>query len=107
MNSSSCWIYGIKPNVVSIMSYCSPVKPALASRASARPCVIASSTLPTSEFLAEAERHDDTAALCLSHRTLGTTLVTMGNFVGGRWHLERAQALYDPVNHARFRYQYG
>ena len=59
------------------------------------------------EFLAEAERHDDTAALCLSHRTLGTTLVTMGDFVGGRWHLERARALYDPVNHARFRYQYG
>jgi class 3 adenylate cyclase/predicted ATPase len=59
------------------------------------------------EFLAEAERHDDTAALCLSHRTLGTTLVTMGDFVGGRWHLERARALYDPVNHDRFRYQYG
>ena len=59
------------------------------------------------DFLAEAERHDDTAALCLSHRTLGTTLVTMGDFVGGRWHLERARALYDPVNHARFRYQYG
>ena len=59
------------------------------------------------DFLAEAERHDDTAALCLSHRTLGTTLVTMGDFVGGRWHLERARALYDPVNHAGFRYQYG
>jgi class 3 adenylate cyclase/predicted ATPase len=59
------------------------------------------------DFLAEAERHDDTAALCLSHRTLGTTLVTMGDFVDGRSHLERARALYDPVNHARFRYQYG
>ena len=59
------------------------------------------------DFLAEAERHDDTAALCLSHRTLGTTLVTMGDFEGGRRHLERARALYDPVNHARFRYQYG
>ena len=59
------------------------------------------------DFLAQAERHDDTAALCLSHRTLGTTLVTMGDFVGGRWHLERARALYDPVNHAGFRYQYG
>ncbi len=59
------------------------------------------------DFLAEAERHDDTAALCLSHRTLGTTLVTIGDFVGGRWHLERARALYDPSNHACFRYQYG
>jgi class 3 adenylate cyclase/predicted ATPase len=59
------------------------------------------------EFLAEAEHHDDDAALCLSHRTLGTTLVTMGDFVSGRWHLERARELYDPVNHTRFRYQYG
>ena len=59
------------------------------------------------EFLAEAEQHEDNAALCLSHRTLGTTLVTMGEFVGGRWHLERARELYDPVNHTRFRYQYG
>jgi class 3 adenylate cyclase/predicted ATPase len=59
------------------------------------------------DFLAEAERHDDTAALCLSHRTLGTTLVTIGDFVGGRWHLERARALYDPNDHACFRYQYG
>jgi class 3 adenylate cyclase/predicted ATPase len=59
------------------------------------------------DFLAEAEHHDDSAALCLSHRTLGTTLVTMGDFVGGRWHLERARELYDPVNHTRFRYQYG
>jgi class 3 adenylate cyclase/predicted ATPase len=59
------------------------------------------------DFLAEAEHHDDSAALCLSHRALGTTLVTMGDFAGGRWHLERARELYDPVNHARFRYQYG
>jgi class 3 adenylate cyclase/predicted ATPase len=59
------------------------------------------------EFLAEAEQHEDNAALCLSHRTLGTTLVTMGDFVGGRWHLERARELYDPVNHTPFRYQYG
>jgi predicted ATPase len=59
------------------------------------------------DFLAEAEHHDDSAALCLSHRTLGTTLVTMGDFVDGRWHLERATELYDPVKHTPFRYQYG
>jgi predicted ATPase len=59
------------------------------------------------DFLAQAEYHDDSAALCLSHRTLGTTLVTVGDFVGGRWHLERARELYDPVNHTSFRYQYG
>jgi class 3 adenylate cyclase/predicted ATPase len=59
------------------------------------------------DFLAEAEHHNDSAALCLSHRTLGTTLVTMGDFVGGRRHLERARELYDPVNHTPLRYQYG
>ena len=59
------------------------------------------------DFIREAERHGDTAALCLSHRTLGTTYVTMGEFVAGRQHLERARALYNPVEHAKFRYQYG
>ncbi len=59
------------------------------------------------DFVREAERLGDTAALCLSHRALGTTYVTMGEFVAGRHHLERARALYDPHEHARFRYQYG
>jgi predicted ATPase len=59
------------------------------------------------EFVREAERDGDTAALCLSHRTLGTTYVTMGEFVAGRQHLERARALYDPEEHAQHRYQYG
>jgi predicted ATPase len=59
------------------------------------------------EFLREAERHGDTGALCLSHRTLGTTYVTMGEFVAGRQHLERARALYNPEEHGPFRYQYG
>ena len=31
----------------------------------------------------------------------------MGEFVAGRQHLERARALYNPEEHARFRYQYG
>jgi predicted ATPase/class 3 adenylate cyclase len=60
-----------------------------------------------SDFVREAERHGDIAAICLAHRTLGTTYVTMGEFVAGRRHLERAWALYDPQEHARFRYQYG
>jgi class 3 adenylate cyclase/predicted ATPase len=59
------------------------------------------------DFLAEAERVGDTGALCLSHRTLGTTYVTMGEFAAGREHLERARALYDPERHAGLRYQYG
>jgi predicted ATPase len=59
------------------------------------------------DFVREAERHGDSAALCLSHRTLGTTYVTMGEFVSGREHLEQARVLYDPRAHARLRYQYG
>ena len=60
-----------------------------------------------SEFLAAAEKADDTAALCIAHRALGTTYVTMGEFATGRWHLEQARSLYDPDRHLRFRYQYG
>jgi predicted ATPase/class 3 adenylate cyclase len=59
------------------------------------------------EFVAEAERSGEVAPLCLALRTLGTTYVTMGEFATGRQHLERARGLYDPENHARFRYQYG
>ena len=59
------------------------------------------------EFLAEAERHDETAAVCLSHRTLGTTYVQMGEFGAGRQHLERARKLYDPKYHSQSRYLYG
>jgi class 3 adenylate cyclase/DNA-binding response OmpR family regulator/predicted ATPase len=59
------------------------------------------------EFLAEAERHKDTAALCIAHRALGTTCVTTGEFAAGLRHLKRAQALYDSRQHACYRYQYG
>jgi len=59
------------------------------------------------ELLAEAERHGQTAALCLSHRLLGTTYISMAQFDAARRHLERAQALYDPQRHPPFRYQYG
>lgn len=59
------------------------------------------------EFLKAAEQANDRAALCIAHRALGTTYVTMGEFVSGRRHLEEARSLYDPVSHARFRYQYG
>ena len=44
------------------------------------------------EFLAEAERYKDPAALCTAYRILGTTCVTMGEFAAGLHHLERARA---------------
>jgi len=59
------------------------------------------------EFLSEAETHDDTAALCLAHRALGTTYFTMGQFSAAWKQLERARGLYDPDHHLRFRFQYG
>ncbi len=59
------------------------------------------------EFLAEAERQGETAALSLSHRTLGTTYVQMGEFSAGRKHLERAWELYDPLHHSQSMYLYG
>jgi predicted ATPase len=59
------------------------------------------------EFLAEADRHNDTAALCIAHRTLGTTFVTSGEFAKGLHHLERAKALYDAKKHSCYRFQYG
>jgi class 3 adenylate cyclase/DNA-binding response OmpR family regulator/predicted ATPase len=59
------------------------------------------------EFLAAAERHKDTAALCIAHRMLGTTYVTKGEFAPGLHHLEQARALYDSAHHSRYRYQYG
>jgi predicted ATPase len=59
------------------------------------------------DFVREAERHGDTAALCLAHRTLGTTYFTKGEFAVGRHHLERALGFYNADEHARHRYQYG
>jgi class 3 adenylate cyclase/predicted ATPase len=59
------------------------------------------------EFMAEAERHGDTAMLGLSNRTLGSTLISLGRFDAARQHLERARELYNPEHHASLRYQYG
>ena len=58
------------------------------------------------EFLAEAERTDDTAAHCIAHRMLGTTYVTMGEFALGLNHLKQARALYSLEDHAGYRHQY-
>jgi class 3 adenylate cyclase/predicted ATPase len=51
------------------------------------------------EFLELAERHKATAPLSFAHRIMGTTLLTTGNIVQGRVHLDRAIALYDPAEH--------
>src|SRR5262249_4266229 len=56
------------------------------------------------EFLAEAERYEDTAALCVAYRILGTTCVTMGEFDAGLRHLERALELCDVEHRSCYRY---
>jgi predicted ATPase len=59
------------------------------------------------EFLKEAERNNDTAALSVAHRIMGTTYVTKGEFTAALPHLEQALALYDPRHGTPSQYQYG
>src|SRR5262249_56011116 len=54
------------------------------------------------EFLAEAERHNDTAARCLGQRVLGTTCLVTGEVDAGLRHLKQARALFDPPHHSHF-----
>jgi DNA-binding response OmpR family regulator/class 3 adenylate cyclase/predicted ATPase len=68
---------------------------------------VARQTGSAAEFLAEAERHNDTASLCVAHRIVGTTYLTKGEFAAALPHLEQARALYDPRHHAPLQYRYG
>src|SRR5262245_57948119 len=63
--------------------------------------------LAANEFLAEAERHNDTAARCSAHRASGTTCLVRGEFEAGLRHLKQARALFDREHHSHFRFQYG
>jgi DNA-binding response OmpR family regulator/class 3 adenylate cyclase/predicted ATPase len=58
-----------------------------------------------SEFLKEAERHQDTAALCVAHRIMGTTYATKGEFAAALPHLEQARSLHDSRH--SLQHQYG
>jgi DNA-binding response OmpR family regulator/class 3 adenylate cyclase/predicted ATPase len=59
------------------------------------------------ELFAEAKRHNDTAALCVAHRIMGTTCVTKGEFAAGLSHLQRARTLYHSVHDVGLQSQYG
>jgi predicted ATPase len=50
-------------------------------------------------FLALSEKQGTTIPLMIGHRITGTTLVSTGDFVESRAHLDRAFALYDPTEH--------
>jgi DNA-binding response OmpR family regulator/class 3 adenylate cyclase/predicted ATPase len=70
---------------------------------------VARQTNAAGEFLTEAKRHKDTAALCVAHRIMGTTYLTKGEFAAALPHLEQAQALYQsqPGVSLQYQYQYG
>jgi DNA-binding response OmpR family regulator/class 3 adenylate cyclase/predicted ATPase len=68
---------------------------------------VARQTGAAAEFLAEAEHHNDTAALCVAHRIMGTTYLTKGDFTTALPHLEQARALYDPQHRTPLQYRYG
>ena len=68
---------------------------------------VAKQTDAAGEFLKEAECNNDTAALSVAHRTMGTTYFTKGEFTAALPHLEQARALYEAQHGASLQYQYG
>ena len=59
------------------------------------------------QLLALAERQGATAPLMMGHRLMGTSLVWTGAIAKGRAHLDRALALYDPVQHRSLAMRFG
>ena len=59
------------------------------------------------QFLALAEKQGTTVPLMIGHRLMGATLVIMGDFAEGRAYLDRAFALYDPIEHRALATRFG
>jgi class 3 adenylate cyclase/predicted ATPase len=59
------------------------------------------------QFLTLAEKQTTTGPLMISHRLMGTSLIQTGDIVGGRTHLDRALALYDPAKHRLLATRFG
>src|SRR5262249_3279286 len=51
------------------------------------------------QLLALAEKQKTTVSLAIAHRVMGLSLLSTGDLVGARTHLDQAIALYDPVEH--------
>ena len=68
---------------------------------------VAKQTDAAGEFLKEAERNNDMAALSVAHRIMGTTYATKGEFAAALPHLKQARSLYDPQHGTPLQYQYG
>ena len=59
------------------------------------------------QFLALAEKQAATAPLLHAHRIMGISLLWTGDIAPGRVHLDRAIALYDPVEHRPLATRFG
>ena len=57
-------------------------------------------------FLQLAKQQQDAGLEVVGHRMLGVQLVSRGDFVRGRQHLEQAIALYDPEHHQSLAFTY-
>jgi class 3 adenylate cyclase/predicted ATPase len=53
------------------------------------------------QSLTLAERQTTTGALLIAHRMMGLSLMSTGDFLGARAHLDKSVALYDPGEHRR------
>jgi class 3 adenylate cyclase/predicted ATPase len=59
------------------------------------------------KFLTLAEKQTTTAPLMVGHRLMAISLLCAGDITQGRTHLDRAVALYDPVEHASLTTRFG
>ena len=58
-------------------------------------------------FMAMAQKQGARFPLVLGHRLVGTSLLFLGDIVGGREHLDRAMELYDPAAHRPLATRFG
>jgi predicted ATPase len=61
----------------------------------------------SAQFLSLAEKQRATAPLMIGHRLRGMSLLCTGDPAEGRAHLDRAIALYDPLEHRRLATRFG
>jgi class 3 adenylate cyclase/predicted ATPase/ABC-type transport system involved in cytochrome c biogenesis ATPase subunit len=61
----------------------------------------------SSQFLALANKQNATGPLMMGHRIVGLSLLHTGDVRGGRTHLDRALALYDPAEHRPLATRFG
>ncbi|MDK1494174.1 AAA family ATPase [Sinorhizobium sp. 7-81] len=59
------------------------------------------------EFLRLAERHGARGGIVVAHRTLGLTLLNLGQLAAAREQMEQVVALYDPEAHRSLAFRYG